>query len=128
MVPTVATIVCSTLVESEFDNGDGTFDTFMAADMSIEASGARYRALRTYAMLMTIVWVFGPPLALFTLLWSKRVAIESRDTQLGGPELESLSFFFNIYKPCFWWLSVTDLSRRLVCVLQPLATTIHQCD
>ena len=44
---------------SEFDNGDGTFDRFMTADMSIVAEGARYESLILYARLMVMVWTIG---------------------------------------------------------------------
>ena len=35
LLPTCATIVCATLPVSEFDNGDGTVDKFMTADVSV---------------------------------------------------------------------------------------------
>ena len=94
MVPTTATIVCSTFAVSEFDNGDGTFDRFMTADPSIVADGARYEALVLFATIMVAVWVFGFPLALGALLFSHRRAIESRTSRRGGDDLKSLSFLF----------------------------------
>ena len=94
LVPTIATIVCSTLAVTEFDNGDGTFDRFMTADMSIAATGPRYDSLILYAWIMMVVWVLGFPLALFTLLFSKRGEIESRNSRRGGEDLKTLSFLF----------------------------------
>ena len=79
---------------TEFDNGDGTFDAFMTADMSIEAEGARYQGLIMYASIMVVVWIVGFPIALFALLYSKRRAIESRTTRRGGADLKTLSFLF----------------------------------
>ena len=66
----------------------------MTADMSIRAEGARYESLVLYAWIMVVVWVFGFPLALFALLYSKRRAIESRETRRGGADLSTLSFLF----------------------------------
>ena len=79
---------------TEFDNGDGTFDGYMTADMSIEAEGARYQGLIMYALIMVVVWIVGFPMALFALLYSKRRAIESRKTRKGGRDLATLSFLF----------------------------------
>ena len=79
---------------SEFDNGDGTFDRFMTADMSIKAEGADYKGLLLYAQIMVVVWVFGLPMALFALLFSHRRAIKSRKSRRGGKHLSTLSFLF----------------------------------
>ena len=45
IVPPTAMVPCSAYAVTELDNGDGTFDVFMTADMSIEAKGERYEAL-----------------------------------------------------------------------------------
>ena len=92
LVPTVATTVCSAFAVSEFDNGDGTFDCFMTADMTIACNGPHkdpeYDAIILYALLMALVYVLGMPLALFALLCSKRRAIESRTSRKGGDDLK----------------------------------------
>ena len=82
-MPTIATTVCSTLPVTEFDRGDGTFDRFMSADMSISTTDPRYSGLILYACIMVCVWVFGFPMALSTLLFSYRHAIESRISRRG---------------------------------------------
>ena len=94
LVPPVATTVCQAFAVTEFDNGDGTFDVYMTADLSIPATGAEYEAVRLFAWLMAVVWVVGLPLGLALLLWSRRREIEARTTRRGGASLAALSFFF----------------------------------
>ena len=93
-MPPIAKAAAETFAVAEYDNGDGTFDRFMKADVSIRAEGARYEALVLYAQIMVVVWVFGFPMALFALLWSHRHAIESRTSRRGGAALKTLSFLF----------------------------------
>ena len=119
MVPTVATIVCSTLADSKYDNGDGTFDRFMTVDVTIPAEGARYEGIVLYAQIMVVVWVFGFPMALFALLWSHRHAIESRTSRRGGAALKTLSFLFRCETRAF--------ALFLPLSLTPTSTCRHRC-
>ena len=56
-----STIVCSALAVSEYDRGDGTFDRFMTADVTIKAEGARYESFKLYCWIQVAVWVIGFP-------------------------------------------------------------------
>ena len=94
VIPPIATTAAETFAVSEFDNGDGTFDRFMSADMSIEASGPRYEFLILYARLMVVVWIIGVPFALYTLLWTHRGAIEERHSRKGPKSLATLRHLF----------------------------------
>ena len=92
LVPPTATVVCSVFAVSSFDNGDGTFDHFMTADLSLKAEGPEYDGIIAYAWLMVVVWVIGMPLGLGVLLWLHRHQIESRRTRRGGPEVSTVEW------------------------------------
>ena len=64
--------MCSTFAVSEYDNGDGTFDRYMAVDSNIKANGERYEAIVLFAGINVAIWVAGMPLALGALLFSVR--------------------------------------------------------
>ena len=93
-MPPVATTVCQAFSTTNFDNGDGTFDAYMTADLSIPATGAEYEAVQVFAFLMAVVWVAGLPLGLAVLLFSRRREIEARKTRRGAASLATLSFCF----------------------------------
>ena len=75
LVPTVCTIVCSAFDGTAFDNGDGTVDRFLTADLSIEMCHScsrdrieiseftrQYLGIFIYALLMVLVF----PVTIFT--------------------------------------------------------------
>ena len=48
---------------------DGDYGTFLAADMSINVADGSYQSMTAYALLMLLVWPFGVPIGVATLLW-----------------------------------------------------------
>ena len=72
-------------------------EAFLAIDLSIQASGERYKLIMFYVGAMIVVYPVGVTSILFLLLWSRRHEIEERETRRGGPELSSLSFLFRLY-------------------------------
>lgn len=93
----------------KFHVRENIYDEFMRIDMSISASGLRYKRIVQYSLTMLFIFPIGVPLALFLLLFSRRHAIQSRRTRLGGSDLATLSYFFRIYSKKFWWMAPTDL-------------------
>jgi len=72
-------------------------EAFLAIDLSIQASGERYKLIMFYVGAMIVVYPVGVTSILFLLLWSRRHEIEERETRQGGPELSSLAFLFRLY-------------------------------
>ena len=72
-------------------------EAFLAVDLSIKASGERYKLIMLYVWAMVAVYPVGVTSILFVLLWTRRHEIEGRTTRRGGPELSSLSFIFRLY-------------------------------
>ena len=56
LIPTLSTIICSAFPTSEFDNGDGTRDTFLTADLLINVDSDKYKFIFGYAVAMVIVF------------------------------------------------------------------------
>ena len=72
-------------------------EAFLAIDLSIRASGERYKLIMVYVGAMIVVYPVGVTSILFLLLWSRRHEIEGRASRRGGPELSSLAFLFRLY-------------------------------
>ena len=113
LIPTTSTIICSAFAVSEFDNGDGTVDRYMTADMSREADGPMYDLIVMYAVAMVLIIPVGFVLMLTVLLWMRRTEIEEREDRKGPKELAYLAFFYRLYSRPMWGLSIVDMSRRL---------------
>ena len=73
--------------------------------MTLSCGGPRYRAMRSFAVVMGFAFPIGVPLGAYTLLWSRRHEIEERDTRLGDEELDAFSFYFRTYAPRKWWMA-----------------------
>ena len=101
-LPTTSMIIAKAFACIEFQNDKGGFDAYMLVDMTRRCDDNQYWAIHRFALLMGVAFPIGVPLALYLLLWTRRSGIEERETRLGGPELNVLSFFFRTLAPKRW--------------------------
>ena len=104
LLPTTSTVIFSAFPCTPFHDGEQKM-WFMRADHSIACSGPdskKYEDIRTFAMVMVLVFPLGVPLLILALLAQRREAIASRTTRRGPKELETISFLFRNFAPHYW--------------------------
>ena len=103
-----------------FEVEQGVFVSYQQVDLSTtcstdgETMTRPRRFLVYYSSLMALVYPVGMPALLYLLMWLKRRAIEERESRLGPPELENLSFLFGLFGRAHWSFAPVDLVRRLL--------------
>jgi hypothetical protein len=134
ILPSVSIKIFSTFACRTFDNDYGSF---LKADYNIDCDSEEHQLIRSYAMLMCLVYPFGVPFMYAVLLYRKRHLLdpgqakfthelgseelglekaiaERQKLMLKNPGLESLSFLYDAYEPQCWWFEVVETLRRLL--------------
>ena len=105
---------------------DGKLVSFQRVDLSTKCSEdgsmtTERRFIIAYASLMVVVFAIGIPLVIYLIMWRKRRAIEGRESRIGGPELDNLSWLFRLYGREHWHYATIDMCRRILLSSAPLA-------
>ena len=92
ILPSTSSVIFSAFPCVSFDQGDGHVISYQQVDFSLMCADQGENTpermdMMIYASLMVAIFPFGMPLMLFALMYSKREAIEERETRRGGPEL-----------------------------------------
>ena len=115
LLPATSTVIFSAFPCTPFHDGEQKM-SFMRADHSIACSGPdskKYEDIRTFAMVMVLVFPLGVPLLILALLAQRREAIASRTTRRGDPkELDTISFLFRNFAPRYWCVMGAGGCRR----------------
>ena len=65
----------------------------MVVDLLISCEGARYESIKTFSIIMYVIFPIGLPIALGVLLFRRRRDIEARSSRLGGAALRGCPAF-----------------------------------
>ena len=101
ILPSTSSVIFSSFSCVTYDMGDSHSESFQQADLSLtcaidgKPTNTR-KGMMFLAGLMVAIFPMGVPLVLYGLMWSRRKAIEERESRRGGPELENLSFLFRL--------------------------------
>ena len=127
ILPLISRAVLQTFRCVPYDEGDPYVDTkkFLFVDPMVDCNGAFYESMRTYAIVMTIIWPVGVPIAL--IIWLSRLSqhldppnvIEEDAIELRkkNPFIvgSSIAFVALEHRPRYWYYEVVfNLQRRLV--------------
>jgi len=115
----------------------GIEGTRLAAQLSVVCHEGQHATMTIVALVFTVIYVVGTPLAIFVALWRNRAALHDEN----HPRHESVEFqlgsLYSSYEPKFWYFELIILVHKLfmtgVLVIvgdgtpaQPLAACVFQ--
>ena len=127
ILPLISRAVLQTFRCVEFDNDDPYTNTktVLFVDPAEDCDDESYESMRIYAIVMTIIWPVGVPIAL--VIWLARLSphldppnVSEEDAikqRKGDPSIvgSSIAFVAMFHRPRYWYYEVIfNLQRRLV--------------
>jgi len=120
ILPAEATKIFKTFLCADYDpnNETGQPQRYLVADLAVNCNTDHYKTGLNWALLMTIVYPIGLPLAILLLLFWNREEIRNRSEGFVAKKnatklIDGVGFLYLSYKPEFYYFEMVEASRRL---------------